>query len=93
MKLYIKYQNDIVDKFRTFNEKIRSTKCELVTESSDVTYYELRQFVTLLMSTVNQRDSRSVLNDILLGIGKLEVLGKPTPSIRKLKGVSPKVFK
>jgi hypothetical protein len=91
MKLHEKYTLDLLTNFSIVNEKMEVTR-RLINEDSDVTYHELRGFVALLMKTVNNKDTKSTLNDILYALGKLEVMGKPAPTIRKLKSVSPKVF-
>jgi hypothetical protein len=91
MKLYEKYATDVMTKFAIVNERIEVTR-RVINEDSDLTYHELRGFVALLMKTVSDKGTKSTLNDILYALGKLEVMGKPAPTIRKLKSNSPKVF-
>lgn len=91
MKLHEKYTNTVFDGFSNLNDKIEVRR-RLLKEDSDLTFHELRGFVALLMRTVRDKDTKSTLNDILMALGKLEVMNKPTPTIKKLKGRSPKVF-
>lgn len=67
---------------------------ELISEGADrgLTYYELRQFLTLLLKTVNDTNTKNVLNDLLKASGKLEIMKVPVPSIKKQKSVSPEIF-
>lgn len=91
MKLHQKYRQDVFDKFRYINEHIE-VRSRVLSENSDLTYHELRAFVTLLMKTIKDKNTKSVLSDILMALGKLEVLNRPAPTVRKMKGVSPKIF-
>lgn len=64
---------------------------QLLTES-DLTYYSLRKFITLLFRTVKNADTKGVLADILKALAVLEIKNKPVPTIKKLKSLSPKIF-
>jgi len=89
MKLHEQYYNDIVYSFTELGESITVHE-RMLTEN--VTYYELRQFVAMLMKSVRNKETKSTLNDIMFGLGKLEIMQKPAPTIKKLKSVSPKIF-
>lgn len=89
MKVYEQYYDDVMTGFVKLNQVITVNET-LITENA--TYYELRQFVALLLKTVNKKDTKDMLNDILLSLGKLEIMNKPAPTIKKLKKVSPSIF-
>jgi hypothetical protein len=57
-----------------------------------ITYYNLRQFVTLMINFTNDNDTKKNLKEILIILTKMEILNKPIPSIRKLKSASPEIF-
>ena len=59
---------------------------------SDLTYYELRRFLTLVYRTVNDKDTKDVLANILKALAVLELRRMPVPTIKKLKSTSPKIF-
>lgn len=89
MKLYEQYEFDIINKFEQLNGVVTVNET-LLTESA--TYYELRQFVSLLLKSVHKKETKTVLSDILLSLGKLEIMNKPAPTVKKLKKVSPSIF-
>jgi len=60
--------------------------------SSGLTYYEMRSFLALLLKNTRQNDTKNVLDDLLKTLGKLEMMNKPVPVIRKIKSVSPSIF-
>jgi len=91
MKLHEKYLNDIFNTFQMVNERIEVNQ-RILTEDSELTYHELRGFTALLLRTVSDKGTKTMLNDILFALGKLEVMNKATPTIKKLKSKSPKVF-
>ena len=57
-----------------------------------VTYYNLRQFITLMINYTNDSDLRKLLKEVLIVLAKMEILNKPVPTIKKLKNVSPDIF-
>lgn len=65
----------------------------MILEGTDgLTYYEMRQFMAYLLKHTSNKDTKSVLDDLLKTLGKLEMLSKPVPVIRKIKSVSPAIF-
>lgn len=89
MIIHEQYTLDIISGFERLDDMI-TVNDRMLTETA--TYYELRQFVTLLLKTVNKKETKNVLSDILLSLGKLEIMNKPAPTIKKLKTVSPSIF-
>ena len=83
--------NDIYDHFKLLNELYYSDNCLLL--ENDLTYYELRKFVTSLFRNVKEIETKKVLADILKALAVLEIKNKPVPTIKKLKATSPKIFK
>jgi len=64
----------------------------IINEATGLTYYELRQFMTLLLKNTNGPEAKKVLDSLLKTLGKLEMMNKPTPAIAKLKAISPSIF-
>jgi hypothetical protein len=64
---------------------------QLLNES--ITYYNLRQFITMMINFTSDSGTKGILKDILITLTKMEVLNKPIPSIKKLKSASPEIFK
>ena len=91
MKLHEKYTRDLLEGLQILNDRI-TVHHRVLNESSNLTYHELRAFITLLMKSISNKDTKKTLNDILMAMGKLEVLNRPAPTIKKMKGVSPKIF-
>ena len=74
-------------------EKLNNYEFEpVILESSDVTYYELRRLITVIYRTVKEKETKTVLADILKALTVMEIQQKPVPTIKKLKSISPKVF-
>ena len=74
-----------------FNEHLLGTS-RILNEDSALTYYELRQFITLLYKTISDKDTKSVLGEILKSLTVMELRKLPVPTIKKLKSQSPKIF-
>jgi len=72
-----------------FDEQVNE---QLINESSDVTYYELRKLMTMLFKTVKRKETKNVIGEILKALTMMELKQKPVPTINKLKSTSPKVF-
>ena len=89
MKAYEQFYEDIMDDVEKLNDMIYVKK-RLLSESA--TYYELRSFISLLLKSVHKKETKDVLSDILLSLGKLEIMNKPAPTIKKLKSKSPNIF-
>ena len=59
---------------------------------SNITYYQLRQFITLVYNNTDNKSLKSELIGMLKVLAKLEVKNVPIPSIKKLKTASPEIF-
>jgi len=68
------------------------TMDEILSEDSDLTYYELRRFLTLLFRKVHDKDTKKNLGEILKALAVLELQRVPVPTIKKLKSASPLIF-
>ncbi len=64
----------------------------MISEASGTTYYEVRQFLTLIFKNVKKPETMKVIDDLLKVLGKLEIMNKPAPTIKKLKSISPAIF-
>ena len=64
----------------------------VISEASETTYYEVRQFLTLIFKNVKKPETMKVIDDLLKVLGKLEIMNKPVPTIKKLKSISPAIF-
>ena len=82
---------ELLNLFEKLNDCIDIQE-KVITEESDVTYYELRKLVTMLYKTAKKPESKTVLGDILKSLTVMELQKKPVPTIQKLKSKSPKVF-
>ena len=82
---------ELLNLFEKLNDCIELQE-KVITEESDVTYYELRKLVTMLYKTTKKAESKTVLGDILKSLTVMELQKKPVPTIQKLKSKSPKVF-
>ena len=76
-----------------FSSVIETTDIVLEAGGEGLTYYELRQFLAILLRSVSSQDTKKVVDDLLKTVSKLEILRVPVPVIRKQKSNSPLVFK
>ena len=66
---------------------------QLVNEQAGLTYYELRQFLTILLKQSGNSEVKRLIDNLLKTISKLEIMRVPVPAIKKQKSISPKIFK
>lgn len=78
-----------LEKFRSL---FSTTDIILEADGNGLTYYELRQFLTVLLKTVSSTDTKRVLDDLLKTVSKLEIMNVPVPVVKKQKTISPTVF-
>lgn len=57
-----------------------------------VTFYNVRQFLTLIYNNSKDSKLKSILLELLKVLTKLEIMNKPIPTIRKMKSISPEIF-
>ena len=62
----------------------------LLTEQ--VTYYNMRQFITLLRRVADDKTLKDSLLSLLKALTILEIRNMPAPTIQKLKKISPVIF-
>jgi hypothetical protein len=71
-----------------------SESLQLVSENNGgLTYYELRQFLTILLKQTSNSEVKKIVSNILKTVSKLEIMKVPVPALRKQKSISPKIFK
>lgn len=67
---------------------------QLVNEAEGgLTYYELRQFLAVLLKQTTSSDVKRIIDNILKTVSKLEIMRVPVPAIKKQKSISPSIFK
>lgn len=67
---------------------------QLVNEAEGgLTYYELRQFLAVLLRQTKSPDVRRIIDNVLKTVSKLEIMKVPVPAIKKQKSISPSIFK
>ena len=67
---------------------------QLVNEAEGgLTYYELRQFLAVLLRQTKNPDVRRIIDNVLKTVSKLEIMKVPVPAIKKQKSISPSIFK
>jgi hypothetical protein len=76
-----------------FTSVIETSDIIMEAGGEGLTYYELRQFLALLLRNVASADSKRVVDDLLKTVSKLEIMRVPVPVIKKQKTISPVVFK
>jgi hypothetical protein len=76
---------------RFFKDTILNEQEMILNES--LTYYELRQFITVLFKNTKDSNTKNMLKELIRIITKLEIVDIPLPVIRKQKSKSPEIFK
>lgn len=61
-------------------------------ESSDLTYYELRKFLTILAKVNKDPLVLRFINSLLSSLASLEVKHVSVPALKRIKNRSPKIF-
>ena len=56
------------------------------------TYYDLRSFLAIISKTTRDENLRNMIKELIKTIAKLEVKNVPTPTIARLKSISPELF-
>jgi hypothetical protein len=74
------------------NSTVEINESLLLENLSDLTYYNLRQFVTLLHHSSNDNIFKKLLLELFKILAILEIKNKPIPTIQKLKNISPSIF-
>lgn len=82
-------KEDTLDRFRSV---VGTSNIIIENSNKGLTYYELRQFLAILLKQVSNAGTKSVLDDLLKTVSKLEILHVPVPVIKKQKSVSPPIF-
>jgi len=61
-------------------------------ESTGITYYELRQLLTIFYKSTNDKSTKNVIGELIKILTKRELRKIPIPPIKKLKSISPTIF-
>ena len=77
INLYIKEHN------------IRPSSTQL---NEGATYYDLRSFLSILRKITKDEALKSMIKELIKLVAKLEVKNVPTPTIARLKSISPELF-
>ena len=56
---------------------------QLVNEQAGLTYYELRQFLTILLKQSGNSEVKRLIDNILKTVSKLEIMKVPVPNLLK----------
>lgn len=89
-----KYLLDYLNKFTNNilkNESNLFNKIQL-NESSNLTYYELRKFISMLLKHSKKETTKEVLSEILKILGIMEIREMPVPMIKKQSKKSKKIW-
>jgi hypothetical protein len=84
--------NYINSLYTRISENIDDEVDTYLTESSNITYFELRTLFTMLYKTTSDITTKKVVSEILKSLSVREVRNIPMPKIKKLKSNSPLVF-
>lgn len=71
------------------DHNIRPSSTQL---NEGATYYDLRSFLAILSRTTRDENLRNMIKELIKTIAKLEVKNVPTPTIARLKSISPELF-
>lgn len=85
---------EFLEQLKQLNEVITLKEKDkwLLLEGEGLTYYQLRQFLTVLLKQVHDKVTKDVLANILKTLVVMEIKKLPIPTIQKLKSTSPKIF-
>jgi len=61
-------------------------------EDTGITYYELRQLMTIFYKSTNDTTTKKVISELLKILSIRELRKLPIPPIKKLKNISPNIF-
>lgn len=87
-KLFLEYYDKLSDDIFVYDNTM-----QLITEDSDISYYELRMLFTLLFKYTTDKDTKKILANVLKVLTSLEIRNKPVPTIKKLKSNSKPIFR
>lgn len=85
-------QETTLNRFHELSENLPTYTGIFTEADGGLTYYELRQFMAMLLKQSRNADTKKVVDDLYKTITKLEIMNITIPTIKKQKSLSPKVF-
>lgn len=77
---------------KEFLERLQSVDLEKLVESSDLTYYELRRLLEILIRINKDPVTLRVLNSVLQSLTMMEIRNVKVPTVKRISKKSKKVF-
>jgi hypothetical protein len=77
---------------KEFLERLKNVDLQQLVESSDLTYYELRKLLEILIRINKDPVTLRVLNSILQSLSMMEIRNVKVPTIKRISKKSKKVF-
>lgn len=77
---------------KEFLKRLENVDIQKLVESSDLTYYELRKLIEILIRINKDPVTLRVLNSILQSLSMLEIRNVKVPTIKRISKKSKKVF-
>lgn len=77
---------------KEFLERLKNVDLQKLVESSDLTYYELRKLLEILIRINKDPVTLRVLNSILQSLSMMEIRNVKVPTIKRISKKSKKVF-
>lgn len=77
---------------KEFLERLKNVDLQQLVESSDLTYYELRKLLEILIRINKDPITLRVLNSILQSLCVMEIRNVKVPTIKRISKKSKKVF-
>ena len=77
---------------KEFLERLKNVDLQQLVESSDLTYYELRKLLEILIRINTDPITIRVLNSLLQSLTMMEIRNVKVPTIKRISKKSKKVF-
>lgn len=77
---------------KEFLERLKNVDLQQLVESSDLTYYELRKLLEILIRINKDPVTLRVLNSVLQSLSMMEIRNVKVPTIKRISKKSKKVF-
>ena len=77
---------------KEFLKRLKNVDLQQLVESSDLTYYELRKLLEILIRINKDPVTLRVLNSVLQSLSMMEIRNVKVPTIKRISKKSKKVF-
>jgi hypothetical protein len=77
---------------KEFLERLKNVDLQQLVESSDLTYYELRKLLEILIRINKDPVTLRVLSSILQSLNMMEIRNVKVPTVKRISKKSKKVF-